>query len=210
MQRNSAWVAPATGIVFIALVIVCIIVLGEGQDATDKSAEQIATFYQDNEDEQTIGSFVVGLASVFFLFFAGWLRKLLRDAEGPGGVLSAVSFAGAIVFATGASIVATMNLALADLANDIDPVALQAINGITWDYYIPFLVGIGPFLFASGLCAVRTGALPKWLGWIAIVLGVIGFTPVGFFALVAGLAWILVVSVMFTVRARGAPVSPAA
>jgi hypothetical protein len=210
MQRSTAWVAPATGIVFIALVIVAIILVGEGQDATEKSAEEIAAFYQDNEDEQSIGAFVVGLASVFFLFFAGHLRRLLRDAEGPGGMLSAVSFAGAIVFVTGAAVVATINLALADLADDIDPVALQAINGITWDYYIPFVVGMTPFLFAAGLCAVRTGALPKWLGWIAIVLGVASYTPVGFFAFLLGLVWILVVSVMLTVRARSTPGAPGA
>jgi hypothetical protein len=210
MRRNTAWVAPATGIVFIALVVVAFILVGEGQDATEKSAQEIATFYQDNKDEQTIGAFLIGLASVFFLFFASSLRSVLRDAEGPGGMLSAVVFAGAIVFAAGAAVGATINLALADLADDIDPVALQAINGIAWDYYIPFVVGMAPFLLAAGLCVVRTAPLPKWLGWVAIILGIAAFTPVGFFAFLAGLAWILVVSVMLTVRARSAPGSPAA
>jgi hypothetical protein len=210
MQRSTAWVAPATGIVFIALVIIGFILVGDGQDATEKSAEEIAAFYQDNEDEQIIGSFVIGLSSVFFLFFAGSLRRLLRDAEGPGGMLSAVSFAGATVFVAGVSVVATINLALADLADDIDPVALQAINGISWDFYIPFVVGMVPFLLASGLCAVRTGALPKWLGWIAIILGVLSFTPAGFFTFLAGLVWILVVSILLTMRARSAPGTAAA
>jgi hypothetical protein len=210
MQRSTAWIAPATGIVFIALVVVCVILLGEGPDATKKTAQEVADFYQDNEDEQIIGSFLVGLASVFFLFFAGSLRRLLREAEGPDGMLSAVSFAGATVFVAGAAVVATINLALADLADDLDPVALQAINGITWDFYIPFIVGMAPFFFASGLCAVRTAALPKWLGWVAIVLGVVIVTPVGFFALLAGGVWILVVSILLTMRARGAPGAPAA
>ena len=37
-------------------------------------------------------------------------------------------------------------------------------------------------LLATGLSIVLYGALPKWLGWIAILLGVIGLTPIGFFA----------------------------
>jgi hypothetical protein len=210
MQRDQHWLLPLTGVLFVALVVVAFILLGEGQDATKKSAQEIADFYQDNEDEQTIGSFLIGLAGVVFLFFAGWVRKVLRDAEGPGGTLSAVSFAGAIVFVTGAAIGATINLALADLSDDLDPVALQAINGISWDYFIPFAVGMSAFLLATGISAVRHAALPKWLGWIAIVLGVATYTPAGFFALLAGLAWILVASIMLTLRARSTPGTPAA
>jgi hypothetical protein len=210
MQRDQHWLLPLTGVIFAAILVVAIIILGEGQDATEKSAEEIAAYYQDNEDEQTIGSFLIGLAAVVFLFFAGWLRKVLREAEGPGGTLSAVAFAGAIVFAIGGATAATINLALADLADDIDPVALQAINAISWDYFIPFAVGMSAFLLATGISVLRHGALPKWLGWIAVVLGVAAYTPAGFFALIGGLLWILVVSVMLTVRARSAPGAPGA
>ena len=209
MRRNNySWLLPLTGVIGIALVVVGFIILGEGQDATDKTAQEIAQFYQDNEDSQSIGSFVIALSAVFFLFFAGYLRRVLRDAEGPGGSLSAVSFAGAVVFATAIGVGATINLALADLANNLDPVALQAINGISWDYYIPFVVGMVPFLVASGICIVRTEALPKWLGWVAIIVGVLNFTPVGFFAFLAGMVWILIVSIVLTLRARSAPAAP--
>ena len=64
MQRDQHWLLPLTGLLFVALVVVAFILLGEGQDATEKSAEQIADFYQDNEDKQTIGSFLIGLAGV--------------------------------------------------------------------------------------------------------------------------------------------------
>ena len=125
-------------------------------------------------------------------------------------MLSAVSFAGAIAFATGVGVVASMNLALADLSDDLDPVAVQAINGIVWDYHIPFVLGMCVFLLATGISAVRSGALPRWLAWIAIVLGVATFTPVGFFAFLAGLVWILVLSVMGVLEARRPPPVPAA
>jgi hypothetical protein len=37
---------------------------------------------------------------------------------------------------------------------------------------------------------------------VAVLLGVVGFTPIGFVAFLGGGLWILVVSVMLTVRAR--------
>jgi hypothetical protein len=81
-------------------------------------------------------------------------------------------------------------------------VAVQAINAIVWDYYIPFIVGVSVFLLAAGISIVRHGALPTWLGWVAVVLGVIAATPFGFFALLAGALWILVVSILGLMRSR--------
>jgi hypothetical protein len=205
MPRSKDWLGPLTGVVFVALVVAAFALLGEGQDATKKSAQEIVNHYKDNKDEQFIGGLLVGLAGVFFLFFAGWMRKVLRAAEGPGGVLSAVAFGGAIVFVAGAAIGASIHITLADTADDLSPVAVQAINAIDWDYFIPFAVGMSAFLLATGLSAVRHGALPKWLGWIAIVIGVAAYTPAGFFAFLAGMAWILVASIVLSLRMRAAP-----
>ena len=67
------------------------------------------------------------------------------------------------------------------------------------------------FLISVGLSILRTGALPRWLGWVALALVVIGFTPIGFAAFLGAGIWIVVVSVMLAVRARRAPAStPAA
>ena len=57
---------------------------------------------------------------------------------------------------------------------------------------------------------VRYGALPKWLGWVAIVFGVVALTPFGFFAFLGGIVWILVVSIMLTMRARSESAPPTA
>jgi hypothetical protein len=46
--------------------------------------------------------------------------------------------------------------------------------------------------------------MPKWLGWVALILAVIGFTPIGFIALLGTGVWIVIVSVLLAVRARPA------
>ncbi len=39
------------------------------------------------------------------------------------------------------------------------------------------------------------------MGWLAIVIGVLAITPNGFFAFLALIVWILIVSVILTMRA---------
>jgi hypothetical protein len=181
-RRSNDWVGPATGIVFVVLLAITLILAGEGVDPKD-GAEEVLSYYSDNEDEVRISGFLGGLAVVFFLFFAGWLRRLLREAEGPGGWLSAVSFAGGIVFAVAGGVASTLKIA--------------------YNYFIPFAVGFSTFLLAAGISAVRHGALPGWLGWSAIVLGVATYTPAGFFAFLLGLVWVLAASlVLLPMRAR--------
>jgi hypothetical protein len=205
-------VAPLAGVLFVVLVVVSAIIVGETPDATEDTADEVLSFYQDNDDDVTVGALLWGLGAVALLFFAGWLRRLLRDAEGPRGILSAVAFAGAIVLAVGIASSAAFSFAVADVADSIeDPVVFQTLNALVWGYWLPFAAGVITFLVATGISVVRHGALPKWLGWIAIVAGVLFFSPafiVG--APLAGL-WVLVVSIMGAMRGRrgGAPSPPA-
>jgi hypothetical protein len=61
-------------------------------------------------------------------------------------------------------------------------------------------VGTGAFLIGSGIAAKKTGALPSWLAWAAIVIGVIAITPLGFFGFVLSGLWILIVSIYLAMQ----------
>jgi hypothetical protein len=196
MGRISKWFPPFTGIIFVVLVVLITILLGQGQNATKKTAQEIVTHYKDHSTKESIGAILIVYASVSMLFFGGWLRRLLRDAEGPGGILSAVAFGGAVAFAGGAAVAGSIHLALPDLADDINPVALQAINGIDYDMFFFFPVGLGTLVLATGISVVRHGALPKWFGWVSVVLGVIFFTPAFFIFFFIGPLYFLVLSIL--------------
>lgn len=195
MGKISRWFPPFTGVIFVALVIAITILIGQGQDATDKTAQEIANHYNDNSTRESVGSILILFAAVFILYFGGWLRRLLRDAEGPDGILSAVVFGAAVVFSAGAAVAGSIHLSLADLADNINPIALQAINGIDFDMFFFFPVGMGTLILATGISAVRHGALPKWLAWVSVVLGVLFFTPVFWVEFFIGPLWFLVVSI---------------
>jgi hypothetical protein len=215
MNRSKEWLTPLTGVAFVACFVAVFLLFGDGQDATKKSAEEIVTYYKDHDTQQIVGALLAGVASIFLLFFASYLRKVLRDAEGPAGTLSAVAFAGAIVFAAGAAVGASIHFALADLADDtdvVDPVVIQTLNAIDWDYFLFLPVGLGTMILASGISVIRHAALPKWLGWAAIVIVIAFFTPAFPVGLFGAPLWILVVSILLAMRLRNAqaPPSPAA
>jgi hypothetical protein len=202
------WLAPLTGIAFILVVVASIIVAGEPPSADD-DVQEIVDHYTDNKDSIFIGAFLSAFAGTLLVFFFGHVRKILRAAEGEGGTLSLVAFAGAVIIAIAAAIDATISVAIADRVDDIEPESVQTLQAL-WDGdFVPFALGAQVLWLATGLSIVRHGALPKWLGWVAIVFGVASLTPAGFFAFLAGLIWILIVSVMLTQRARSGPAAPA-
>jgi hypothetical protein len=208
MGRISNWFPPFAGVIFVVFFAAVVILIGGGEDATKKTAQEVADHYKDNDTEEGIAAFCMGFAALFSLYFGGWLRRVLRDAEGPDGILSAVAFAGVIVFAAGATIAGSVHLALTDLADDINPIALQAINGIDYDLFMFLPVGLGTMTVAAGISALRHGAFPKWLAWLGIVVGVLFFSPAFPVGLVGVPVWVLIVSVMGISRTRSA--APAA
>jgi hypothetical protein len=205
MSKRTGWVALFVGLVFVATYVAVAILLGEGQDATKKSADELVTYYRDHDTEQTVGALLIGVAAIALLFWAGQLRGVLRDAECPTGTLSAVAFAGAIVFAGGAIVGATIHFALADYSDSTDVVdaqVFQTLNAFDWDNFLFFPVGLGTMLLASGISTLRHGALPKWSGWLAILLAITFATPAFPVGLFGTALWVLVVSVILSTRVR--------
>jgi hypothetical protein len=202
------WVA-LTGILFLVVLIVSVVLAGEPPDPTEDSIEETVSFFEDDSDAQFAGGILFGLSAVFFLFFAGALRSVLRSAEGGTGPLSAVAFGGGIVAAVGMLLFGGLTFTLADAADELDPIATQTLNALNSDLFFPLAGGMATLLIATGIVAVRTAALPRWLAWAALVLGVASFTPIGFFAFLAALAWVLVVSIVLWLRSTTAPAAVA-
>ena len=90
----------------------------------------------------------------------------------------------------------------------------QTLSVLSVDFFLPFLAGIAVFMFASGICVLRHGGRPRWLGWVAIVIGVVSLTPIGFVGFLAVFVWVLVVSIVLYLSGAETPTtttpSPAA
>jgi hypothetical protein len=198
---NRDWWAPLTGVAFVVLLILSFIVAGEPPDANE-DVQKIVAHYKDNKDAIFAGALLSMAAAVLLVFFANTLRKTLHREEGAGGGTSPIVLAGATIIATGAAIDGTISIALAEAVEDIDPAATQALQALWDNDFLPLALGLSLFFLGAGISIVRHGGLPKWLGWIAILLGIAAITPVGFAAFLGGAVWVLVASVMMTLRNR--------
>ena len=194
-------IGALTGVAFVVVAIIAGIIGGEPPDA-ESPVQEIVDHYADNKTSIQVGAFVGAAAMVLLVFFGAYLRSVLRAAEGPGGILSALTLVGAALVAVGFAFDITISIALTEAVDDIEPAAVQALQALWDNDFVPIALGILVFLIATGLSILRHGALPKWLGWVALVLAVIGFTPIGFIAFLGTGIWIVIVSVMLALRAR--------
>jgi hypothetical protein len=197
MNRSS--LAPLAGVLFLVLAILGFIIGGEPKEASD-GADAVVEWYTDNEDSAKAGAFVVALSAVPLLIFAAYLRGLVSAARGAAGWIPPLILTGATILAVGIAIDSTILLAAADAADDIEPASLVALQALWDNDFVPLALGAVIFLLSSGISIVQTGVLPKWLGWIAILLAVIGMTPIGFVGAIGGAVWILIASVMLAMR----------
>jgi hypothetical protein len=203
MDRSKEWLVPLTGVAFILVGVVSFIIGGEPKSA-DEPVNEIVDFYVDNKDSVQIGAVGGVVAGILLIFFGAYLRTVLRAAAGGDDMLSLVSFIGLVLVALGFAIDGTIAFALAEAVKDIHPVGVQALQALWDNDFLPIMLGIELFLLATGISVIRSGALPKWLGWLMIVLAIVGVTPIGFAAFAGTALLVLVISILLAMRARSA------
>ena len=196
----SAKLVPLSGVAAVALMIAGFAIGGE-TPGTDDSLTEVVSYYSDHDTDIAIAAALLGLGAFFFLVFSTTVAGLLRRAQGESGGSSALSFAGGIVFAVGVTIFAGVGFAAADAVDDVEPAVVQTLNTLGSDMFFTVAVGTGAFLIGTGIATLKTGVLPRWLGWAAVVIGIIAITPLGFFGFVALGIWTLIASVMLALRA---------
>jgi hypothetical protein len=128
-----------------------------------------------------VGIFIDVLGSFFFLLFIARLWATLRQAEGHPAWLSVTVFAAGIVMVVAGlgGKIAYQAIVVAAEAG-VGAEAAAPLFHLVSGSFLLFQAFGGFFLVATGTAGLRTGALPRWLGWAAVVIGLAGMatTPV--------------------------------
>ncbi|HET9119691.1 MAG TPA: hypothetical protein VFN72_04100 [Solirubrobacterales bacterium] len=207
MPASLRRLAPLTGIPF-AILLVVTFTTPSTPDVPDTGV-QVINHYNDHHGAHLLGDIAGGIAVVFFLFFISSLRSYFKGREGGADGLSMAAFAGGILIAVGGGLFTSLDVALIDARNDITPQAAQALNVLSNDIFFPFEIGLIVFALSIGLAIIASGALPRWLGWVMVVIGVVAFTPVGFFGFFVVLPWAVIVAVLMYRRTAPGDRTPA-
>jgi hypothetical protein len=187
--------APLTGAIFTVIFYVSVFGGGDTPDA-DEGTAKVVKYWSDNETQQIITAAGITIAIVLFVWFAGTLRSYILEREGGSGRLATTVYAGALLFSAGALVSAGITFATADTAGDIAPAATQAMSALESDLFLPMVGGLALLYLATAVVTLRTAVLPKWLGWVSLLLGIVALTPIGWVPfLITGL-WVLAVSVI--------------
>jgi hypothetical protein len=206
MSRWSRW-TPLCGVVFVVCMVVAFAISGSSPGVKATGAKVIG-YYTAHRGSQQASGFLGMYGVVFFLFFAGALYGVLRRSQPEARTLAALSLAGAALLAVGGSIFTGLQIALSDAPSSLSSGAAQALNVISNDLFVPLIAGTCVFMIANALAILLYRPLPAWLGWIALLFGVISVTPIGFFGFLGTMGWVLVVSILLVVRGRRASVAP--
>ncbi|MEP6528010.1 MAG: hypothetical protein ABJA86_12705 [Nocardioidaceae bacterium] len=197
--------APLTGIVAIVLFVAEAIVSGDTPNVDDP-AQEIVAYWSHNAGTQEIAASLFGLAAVAIVWFGASIRAALRQAAGGADRLGSLAHAGTGLIAVGLSIYASFGLAAAHSAGDVPASTTQTFNVLSRDdMFVLLAVGAALLLLSTALAVLRHGGLPRWIGWVSLVLGVVALVAlvlgpavsgVGFVAFLALVLWIPAVGIL--------------
>jgi hypothetical protein len=214
------WLAAASGIVFAVLVVVTFILSG-APPALDDSPEKINAYFANHRSDVLRTTFVGALAAFFILWFAAVLRSVLHRAEGGTGRLANLSFAGAVATTP---LILMGDVAYSAIALHLakQPTPDLVLSQTLFDFgnlaYAAAAIPQAVFLAAAGIVMVRTGAIHRLLGWLALVAAAVFLVAsaarlsddsplwiVSLVGLVLFLVWIVIVSILLLTRLKPAP-----
>jgi hypothetical protein len=79
--------------------------------------------------------------------------------------------------------------------------AAQTLNVLDNNDFFVLVGGMALIMLAAGIATVRQAVLPRWLGWAAIVIGILSLAgPAGFVGVLLAVIWIFVVAILMLVR----------
>jgi hypothetical protein len=180
------------------------LVTAPGEDFLAEPSE-VADYYVDNSGRVIVAEIIGGFAIFAFFWFVGAVRNRLRVPETPEGGLPALAFGGGIAAATLVLVANSATMAGAFRAEEdgqIDPAAAAALNDTSSLIIgIAAPVALAVFVAATGIVSIATGVLPRWLGWLSLLLALGFLIPyISFLFWVPFAVCVLVVSVLLYLR----------
>ncbi len=187
---------PLSGSVFVIVALVAVIGFAGDVPESNAPGAEVASFYDDEQTQQVIGAFLWVASIPFLVFFAVAVAGFARSAEART-MWGYVVVGGSVLLGATLALLAAIQFAMTDGAtNDISPAALEALNLILGNGWVAFNGALGVMMLGAAGCLL-SAIRYRWLGWVALALGVALFIPFAdFVALILSLLWILVASVL--------------
>lgn len=195
-------IVPLAGVAYLVLEVAGNGSIGSFPDS-DTTVGKLIPFYATHHSSIARGGLLLHYGALALALFLVAVCARIHES-GVHPVVSGAALVGSAVAVgaefAGAGVYSTLGFVGAH-ERVIAPAALQAwhVNGAggglsTGDG------GLMIVLLAVSVAAIAGHALPRWLGWSALVLGIVQLTPVGFFAGVVFWLWAAVAGIYMVLR----------
>lgn len=154
-------------------------------------------YYNAHQGRTLTSTFLAPLLAALLVLFASHIRTMVRDRHLVPGPGPTVMLAGAVLWASGMLIGASLSLTLMTASDHGQAQVAQTMNVLSNDTWLPFIAGVAVTMIGAGMTVLGTGLLPRWMGWVAVVTGVVSLAgPGGFLGFFVGPIWLLVAGVL--------------
>ena len=213
----SGWARwwPVTGLVFVALWVVCAFLSDDVPDTNDDDATITAYFQKNSHQDKAFLLFLlVGVAALIFIWFLANLRERLFEAEGGARRLTALAFGAGLCGVALWLVYNALQVGAGLSADDtdkfkLDPNTFRILSNIGYITWTSGTTVVGFTIVATALVSLRSGLLPKWLAWLSFPVAASLLVSFFFFPFLILLGWVLVVSVTLMVRPSASQSVPA-
>jgi hypothetical protein len=200
MNRPSKWLAW-TGPLFVLGFAVIVFGLEGSTPGEKASTQKIISYYGSHQGRVATAAFLAPLGAALLLLFAGYLRALARGTDGGGGVGPTVMVGGAVLWGAGILLGSFVDLSLVTAAHRHYDEMARTLNVLSNSDWVPFIGGIAVTLIGLGMTVLSSRILPTWLGWVALVGGILSLLgPGGFVGFFLAPLWLLVAGIMLGLR----------
>ena len=203
MDKGLARFAPLTGLAAAVLGVLAFVLMMSAADEpeTDAPAAELAAWMSEKSWEIICAAWIWWLGVAAFLWFLGSVRSVLGPAEGGTRRVTSIAFSAGAVFAVFAASLLGPVFAGATASEfderTITPETAEALWVSGNAFFGLSEMAAGVLCLAVGLVVVRTGALPRWYGWLGLVYGLwLLIIPIGWIAFIGFPIWILLTTVL--------------
>ena len=201
ISKWERW-APLAGVLAVPFWVAGVIFVSA--KAKGSKGPEILASYQQHSDGILVGALLWSIGVLLFIWFLGSLRSLLLAAEGSDGRLANLAYGGGLVASAIALLIPAVDEVGALNKNDIDASGASVLHHFSDAFFVATEYALPILFFATAIVALRYAALPKWLGWLSVLIGVVLLIgPIGWAALIfATPIWTLIVSILLWRRAE--------
>ena len=192
-SRKWAW----TGIAFFVLFAVSVIFLSGSTPGEKASAQTVMHYYNSHNGRSMLDALMSpALVALGVLYFT-YLRARAREAGATSDVGPTTMLAGAVIWAMGGLFGSVTELMVTSASYHHQAQIAQTANVLSNDSWIPFIAGSAVMLIGAGVTILTSSLLPKWMGYVTLVAGVVSLVgPGGFLGFFIAPLFVLTSAIM--------------